>query len=118
MVKYMADKKLLKDYTKEEIAEFSAIEKEAYEKANQLNKEFFHIESLLGDLTDHWKEYFIFLEDQKISKICEFYGDKTVPFDDELREAIAANLKASLNGVHKAVNYNTKKIDVGRIIDR
>ena len=28
----MADKKLLKDYTKEEIAEFSALEKEAYDK--------------------------------------------------------------------------------------
>ena len=58
------------------------------------------------------------LENQKISKICEFYGDKTAPFDDELREVIAANLKSSLNGVHKSVNYNTKKIDVGRIIDR
>ena len=33
----MADKKLLKDYTKEEIAEFSALEKEAYDKANKLN---------------------------------------------------------------------------------
>ena len=115
---YMADKKLLKDYTKEEIAEFSSLEKEAYEKANKLNKEFIHIESLLNDLTEHWKEYFIFLENQKISKICEFYGDKTAPFDDELREVIAANLKSSLNGVHKSVNYNTKKIDVGRIIDR
>lgn len=114
----MADKKLLNDYTKEEVAEFSALEKEAYEKAKQLNKEFIHIESLLGELTEHWKEYFIFLEDQKISKICEFYGDKTAPFDDELREVIAANLKNSLNSVHKAVNYNTKKIDVGRIIDR
>ena len=118
MVNNMADKKLLKDYTKEEIAEFSALEKEAYEKAVKLNKEFFHIESLLGDLTEHWKEFFMFLEDQKISKICEFYGDKTVPFDEELREVIAANLKTSLNGVHKAVNYNTKKIDLGRINDR
>ena len=58
-----------------------------------------YIESLLNDLTEHWKEYFIFLENQKISKICEFYGDKTAPFDDELREVIAANLKSSLNGV-------------------
>lgn len=114
----MADKKLLKDYTKEEIAEFSALEKEAYEKANQLNKEFIHIESLLNDLTADWKEYFIFLEDKKISKICEFYGDKAAPFDDELREVIAGNLKTSLNTLHKSVNYNTKKIDVGRILDR
>ncbi|MCR5026225.1 MAG: hypothetical protein K6A34_02105 [Methanobrevibacter sp.] len=113
----MAEKKLLKDYTKEEITEFSSLEKEAYEKAVKLNKQFFHIQSLLEDLTDDWKEYFIFLEDKKISKICEFYGDKTAPFDDELREVIAGNLKQSLNGVHKAVSYNTKKIDTGRILD-
>lgn len=113
----MADKKILKDYSKEEIAEFTSLEKEAYEKAVQLNKEFFHIQTLLNDLTEHWKEYFIFLEDKKISKICEFYGDKTAPFNDELREVISNNLKQSLNDVHKAVNYNTKKIDTGRILD-
>ena len=118
MVMIMADEKLLKDYTKEEIAEFSDLEREAYDRANKLNKEFIHIESLLKDLTEHWKEYFIYLEDNKISKICEFYGEKTAPFDDELREVIANNLKSSLNGVHKAVNYNTKKIDTGRILDR
>lgn len=117
MVNKMADKKLLKDYTKEEIAEFSSLEKEAYDKAVKLTKEFFHIQSLLEDLTDHWKEYFIFLEDEKISQICAFYGDTLAPFDDELREVIADNLKQSLNGVHKAVNYNTKKIDTGRILD-
>jgi hypothetical protein len=110
--------KLLKDYTKEEIAEFSPLEKEAYEKAKKLNKKLIHIESLLNDLTDDWKEFFIFMEDKKISKICEFYGDKAAPFDDELREVIAGNLKTSLNGVHKAVNYNTKKIDTGRVLDR
>lgn len=114
----MADDKLLKDYTKEEIAEFSDLEKEAYEKANKLNKEFIHIESLLKDLTADWKEFFIYMEDNKISKICEFYGEKTAPFDDELREVIAGNLKSSLNSLHKSVNYNTKKIDVGRILDR
>lgn len=110
--------KLLKDYTKEEVAELSALEKEAYEKAKKLNKELIHVESLLNDLTQHWKEFFMFMEDNKISKICEFYGEKCAPFDDELREVISGNLKSSLNGVHKAVNYNTKKIDTGRILDR
>ena len=114
----MAEKKLLKEYTKEEIAEFSSLEKEAYDKAVKLNKELFHVQSLLEDLTDHWKEYFMFLENEKISKICEFYGDTAAPFDDELREVISDNLKQSLNGVHKAVGYNTKKIDTGRILDR
>ena len=113
----MADK-LFKDYTTEEIAEFSSLEKEAYDKAVKLNKELFYIQNLLEDLTDHWKEYFMFLENEKISKICEFYGDTAAPFDDELREAISDNLKQSLNGVHKAVGYNTKKIDTGRILDR
>ena len=114
----MADKKLFKDYTDEEIAEFSSLEKEAYDKGVKLNKELIHIQALLDNLTESWKEYFIFLEDQKISKICEFYGDTAAPFDDELREVISNNLKTSLNGVHKAVNYNTKKIDTGRILDR
>ena len=113
----MANDKILKDYTKEEIAEFSSLEKEAYDKANKLNKEFIHIHSLLQDLTDDWKEYMIFLEDKKISKICAFYGEDTASFDDELRESIAGTLKKSLNDLHKAVNYNTKKIDIGRIIN-
>ena len=113
----MADKKLLKEYTEEEIAEFSSLEKEAYDKAVKLNKEFFHVQSLLEDLTEHWKEYFMFLEDEKIAKICEFYGETAAPFDDELREVIVNNLKQSLNGVHKAVSYNTKKIDTGRVLN-
>lgn len=113
----MADKKLLKEYTKEEIAEFSSLEKEAYDKAVKLNKEFIHIQSLLEDLTEHWKEYFIFLENEKIAKICEFYGETAAPFDDELREVITGNLKQSLNGVHKGVSYNTKKIDLGRVLN-
>ena len=113
----MADKKLLKEYTEEEIAEFSSLEKEAYDKAVKLNKEFFHVQSLMEDLTEHWKEYFMFLEDEKIAKICEFYGETAAPFDDELREVIVNNLKQSLNGVHKAVSYNTKKIDTGRVLN-
>ena len=113
----MADKKNLKDYTTEEIGEFSGLEKQAYDGAVKLNKEIFYIQNLLEDLTEHWKEYFIFLEDEKIAKICEFYGDKTAPFDDELRQVIAEDLKKSLNGVRKAVNYNTKKIDIGRIVN-
>ena len=114
----MVDKKVLKDYSKAEIAEFSSLEKEAYDRANKLNKQFFHIQSLLDDLSDDWKEYFKFLEEEKISKICEFYGETAAPFDDVLREVISNTLKDSLKNLHKAVNYNTKKIDTGRILDR
>ena len=114
----MVDKKVLKDYSKTEIAEFSSLEKEAYDRANKLNKQFFHIQSLLDDLSYDWKEYFKFLEEEKISKICEFYGETAAPFDDELREVISKTLTDSLKNVQKAVNYNTKKIDTGRILDR
>ena len=113
----MADKKLLKDYTKEEIAEFSALEKEAYEKANKLNKEFIHVESLLNDLTADWKEYFIFLEDKKISKICEFRGGECIDFDEELLNAIVTTLKKSVNDTNKSIKYNSKKISINRVIN-
>ncbi len=112
----MADGKVLKDYTDSEIKEFSSLEKKAYDDAVSLNKQFTHINILLENLTNDWKEYLIFLEEEKISKICEFYGDDLAPFDDELRKAIAETLETSLKDVRKSINYNTKKIDIGRIV--
>ena len=75
------------------------------------------IQILIDEIDYDWKEYIDFLEDEKISRVCEFRGGQCIDFDDELRNAIVNTLKKSLNDTNKSINYNHKKIALNRVID-
>lgn len=113
----MSSKKYLNEWDVSEIAELKSIEKQSYEKAVELNNKLNDAEQALNALTAEWKEYMQFLEDERISKICKFYGKDTIAFNEELLNTIVNTLKESLNNTHKAVDYNSKKIGINRVID-
>lgn len=97
--------------------ELSPIERESFRKADELNDKLLDAKILLDEIAYDWQEYLKFLEDEKISKICEFRGGECIEFNEDLLNAIVNTLKNSLNDTKKAVNYNTKKIALNRVID-
>ena len=113
----MNEKTYLYEWEKEDLENLTGIEKESFEKANGINDKLIDAKTLLEEITNDWEEYITFLEDKKISKYCEFKGDKTIPFNEELLKSIVTTLKHSLNDTNKAVNYNSKKIKINRVIN-
>ena len=113
----MSEKTYLYNWEKEDLENLKNIEVESFKKASELNDKILDAKTLLDEISYEWKEYMQFLEDERISKICEFRGKDTIEFDEELLQSIVNTLKKSLNDVHKSVNYNSKKIGINRVID-
>ena len=113
----MMSEKTLYDFENENLNDYKPIEKEAFRKAVELNDNLIDAKTILEEISYGWEEYIAFLEDEKISKYCEFKGQDTIDFDDELLNAIVKTLKQSLNNANKAIGYNSKKIKINRAID-
>ena len=111
----MSDESLY-EWENKDTSDLNNIEKEALNKAIELNDKFLDAKTILDELSYEWKEYMDFLEEERISKICEFYGNDTIPFNEDLLEAIVETLKKSLNNTKDAIDYNSKKIKINQII--
>lgn len=112
----MSDKTLY-DFENENMDDYELIERKAFRKAVELNDKLIDAKTILEEITYDWDEYIKFLEDERISKYCEFKCQETIDFDEELLNAIAQTLKQSLNNTNKAIAYNSKKIKINRVID-
>ena len=111
----MCDKTLY-DFEKQDMTDYKSIERQALRKASELNDKLIDVKTLLEEVTYDWDEFITFLEDENISKYAEFKGRETIDFDEELKKAIVTTLKDSLNNTNKAINYNSKKIKINRVI--
>ena len=112
----MSDKTLY-DFENENMDDYELIERKAFRKAVELNDKLIDAKTILEEITYDWDEYIKFLEDERISKYCEFKCQETIDFDEDLLNAIAQTLKQSLNNTNKAIAYNSKKIKINRVID-
>ena len=110
-------KTTLYEWENANLDELNNIEKESLKRAVDLNDKLIDVKTVIEEVTFEWKEYMSFLEDERISKKCEFYGKETIPFNEELLKAIVDTLKDSLNNTHKAIDYNSKKIGINNVID-
>lgn len=113
----MAQKTYLYEWQKEDFENLTDIEKEAFKKADELNDMMLDIKILMDEIDDEWNQYLKYLEDSKISRICEFRGGQCIEFDEELLNAIVNTLKKSLNDTKDSLNHNSKKINLNRVID-
>ena len=113
----MNDKTSLYQWENEDLKDLTDIEKESFKKAVELNDKLIDAKTILDEIAYDWKEYMQYLEDERVSKICEFYGKTTIDFNEELLTAIVTTLKESLNKTHKAVDYNSKKIKINRVLE-
>ena len=109
--------KTLYDFENEDLSDYENIEKEAFKKAVELNDKLIDAKTILEEISYDWDEYINFLEDEKISKYCEFKGQETIDFDEELLNAIVQTLRESLININRATGYNPKKIKINRVID-
>ena len=112
----MSDKTLY-DFENENMDDYEPIEKKAFRKAVELNDKLIDAKTILEEISYDWDEYINFLEDERISRVCEFRGGQCIDFDDELINAIVNTLKKSLNDTNKSLNYNHKKIALNRVLD-
>ena len=113
----MARKTYLYEWQKEEFENLTDIEKEAFKKADRLNDMMLDIKIMMDEIDDEWNQYLKYLEDSKISRICDFRGGQCIEFDEELLNAIVNTLKKSLNDTKNSLNHNSKKINLNRVID-
>lgn len=113
----MSEKTYIYEYGRDELSELSDIELKALKKASRLNDKMLDLKTLIDEIDYDWGEYLDFLENEKISKICEFRGGQCIDFDEELLNAIVNTLKKSLNDTNKSINYNHKKIGLNRVLD-
>ena len=113
----MDKKTFLYEWNSEDLKDLTPIERESFKKANDLNDKLLDIKILMDEISDDWQDYLKYLEDEKISKICEFRGGKCIDFNDELLNAIVTTLKQSLNDTNKSLRYNSKKIGLNRVIE-
>lgn len=113
----MSEKTYIYEYSRDELMDLSDIELKAFRKASRLNDKMLDLKILIEEIDYDWKEYIDFLEDEKISKICEFRGGQCIDFDEELLNAIVNTLKKSLNDTNRTINYNSKKISLNRVLD-
>lgn len=113
----MNEKTFLYEWTSQDLKDLKPIEKIAFRKADNLNDKILDLKILLDEITEDWDEYMQFLEDERISKLCEFHCQECIEFDEELLRAIVTTLKKSLNDVNKSISYNTKKIKINQVID-
>lgn len=111
----MSDKTLY-DFENQDMTDYKSIERQALRKASELNDKLIDVKTLLEEVTYDWDEFITFLEDENISKYAEFKGRQTIDFDEELKMAIVTTLKDSLNNTNRAINYNSKKIKINRVI--
>lgn len=109
--------KTLYDFEKQNLSDYKSIERQAFRKAVEINDKFIDVKTLLEEISYDWNEFIDFLEDERISKYCEFKGRETITFDEELLNAIVRTLRESLNNTNKAIDYNSKKIKINRVID-
>jgi len=112
----MSDKTLY-DFENEDMSDFKTIEKDAFKKAVELNDKLLDAKTILEEIAYDWDEYIQFLEDERISKYCEFKCQDTIQFNEELINAIVKTLRESLLNTNKAIGYNSKKIKINRVID-
>ena len=112
----MSDKTLY-DFENENMDDYELIERKAFRKAVELNDKLIDAKTILEEISYDWDEYIKFLEDERISKYCEFKCQETIDFDEDLLNAIAQTLKQSLNNTNKAIGYDSKKIKINRVID-
>ena len=109
--------KTLYDFENESTDDFKSIEKEALKKAVSLNDKLIDAKTMLEEISYDWEEFINFLEDERISKYCQFKGIDTIAFNEELLAAIVATLRESLQNVKEEVGYNPKKIKITRAIE-
>lgn len=113
----MAGKTYLYEWGNDDLKNLEDIEKEAFKKADYLNDKILDLKIFIDEINDEWDDYLKYLEDKKISKICEFRGGECIDFDEELLNAIVTTLKKSINDTNKSINYNSKKIKLNRVIN-
>ncbi len=113
----MSDKEYLYAWKNEDMMDLKGIEREAFRKADELNDKLIDAKTILEEISYDWDEFISFLEDERISKYCEFKGIDTIEFNEELLEAIVKTLRESLNNANKAIGYNSKKIKINRAIE-
>lgn len=113
----MVGKTYLYEWQRNDLEELTDIEIKAFKKADKLNDKILDLKILIEEINYNWDEYLEFLEKERISKIHEFRGGECIEFSDELLNAIANTLKKSLNDTKNEISYNSKKIDLSRIID-
>ena len=68
----MSEKTYIYEYGRDELSELSDIELKALKKASRLNDKMLDLKILIDEIDYDWGEYLDFLENEKISKICEF----------------------------------------------
>ena len=113
----MAGKTYLYEWENDDLNNLEDMEKEAFKKADNLNDKILDLKIFIDEINEEWDDYLKFLEDNKISKVCEFRGGNCIDFDEELLNAIVTTLKKSLNDTNKSINYNSKKIKINRVIN-
>ena len=113
----MVDRSSLYQWEKEDLSDLEEIEKETLKKAVELNDKLIDAKTLLDDISYDWNDFVEFLENERISKSCEFHGLETIQFSEELLNAVVNTLKESLNNTKKSIDYNSKKIKINRVID-
>lgn len=113
----MSEKTYLYEWQKQDLEKLEDIEKEAFRKADRLNDKILDLKIFIDEMNEEWDDYLKYLEDKKISKICEFRGGECIDFDEELLNAIVTTLKKSLNDTNKSIKYNSKKISINRVIN-
>ena len=113
----MSEKTFLYEYDKSDLENLKDIEKDAFKKANALNDKILDLKIMIDDMNDELDEYLQYLEDEKISKICEFRGGECIEFDEEILNAIVTTLKKSIGDTNKSIGYNPKKIKINRVIN-
>lgn len=113
----MTEKTFLYEWTGEDFKNLTPIERKTFRKADDLNDKILDLKILLDEINEDWDEYMQFLEDERISKLCEFHCQECIEFDEELLRAIGTTLKKSLNDVNKSISYNTKKIKINQVVD-
>ena len=109
--------KTLYDFENQSLSDYKPIERQTLRKASELNDKLIDLKTLLEDISYDWGDFIDFLESERISIYCEFKGQETIDFDEELLNAIVKTLRQSLINTNKAIDYNSKKIKINRVID-
>ena len=113
----MAGKTFLYEWQRKDLESLEDIEIKAFKKADELNDRILDLKILIDEINYEWDEYLKFLETERISRIHEFRGGECIEFSGELLGAIVNTLRNSLNDTKNEINYNSKKIDLDRIIN-
>ena len=100
-----------------DLKNLEAIERDAFRKADELNDRILDLKIMVDEINEEWEDFIQFLENERISKYCEFKCQETIEFDEELLNAIVTTLKKTLTDTNKSINYNYKKIKINRVID-